>query len=279
MARKQIELIRAESDGSGTDQRETTNRRRHEQLKVKLWNRQCPETPCSSPVAMAPHAATGCLHPPAMPAALTAETLPVVETFHSLQGEGLHSGRSAFFIRLAGCRVGCSWCDTKHSWPESVHPHIPFSELTAQVRAAAAAGAGFVVVTGGEPLHHDLTALCTSLRELELPLHLETSGIDPLTGRFDWITLSPKRHAPPRAELLAACQELKVVVHEPDDLIFAEAMAAATAKARGPDLPAPALLLQPGWQSSEGQALAVAQVQANPRWRLSLQSHKLLGVR
>ena len=214
-----------------------------------------------------------------MTAARSAETLPVVETFHSLQGEGVHSGRSAFFIRLAGCSVGCPWCDTKHSWPEAVHPRIPLTTLTEQVRGAAEAGAAFVVITGGEPLHHDLTALCSALHGLGLPVHLETSGVDPLSGRFDWITLSPKRQAPPRAELLAACQELKVVVHEPADLAFAEAMAEAALAGHGPDQTPPVLLLQPGWQSAEGQTLAVTQVQADPRWRLSLQSHKLLGVR
>jgi len=279
-------------------------------------------------------------------------SLPVVETFHSLQGEGLHAGRSAFFIRLAGCTVGCSWCDTKHSWPKAAHPRRPLSALAAEAQAAAAAGAAFVVITGGEPLHHDLDPLCTALRaipsepeqaipgepasdngakadsglpagqaqqtgpSLRLPLHLETSGIDPLSGRFDWITLSPKRHRPPREELLAACQELKVVVHDPADLAFAEAMAAhAVALRRQPaghagasngdrfpagstraGLPAapkatgapesdraavraPALLLQPAWDSPRGLELAIAFVRSHPAWRLSLQSHKWLGVR
>ena len=214
-----------------------------------------------------------------MTAARTAETLPVVETFHSLQGEGVHSGRSAFFIRLAGCSVGCPWCDTKHSWPETVHPSVPLTTLREEVRGAADAGAAFVVITGGEPLHHDLAGLCAALHELGLPLHLETSGVDPLSGQFSWITLSPKRQAPPRPELLAACQELKVVVHEAADLSFAEAMATAALAGRAADQAAPVLMLQPGWQSATGQALAVAQVQADPRWRLSLQSHKLLGVR
>ena len=214
-----------------------------------------------------------------MSAASTLDSLPVVETFHSLQGEGVHSGRSAFFIRLAGCRVGCPWCDTKHSWPETVHPQAGTADLAQQGRAAASAGAAFIVITGGEPLHHNLSGLCTALRATGLPLHLETSGVDPLSGAFDWITLSPKRQAPPQPELLASCHELKVVVHEPDDLIFAEAMAQAALTGRAADQPAPVLLLQPGWQSAEGQALAVAQVQADPRWRLSLQSHKLLGVR
>jgi organic radical activating enzyme len=109
-----------------------------------------------------------------------------------------------------------------------------------------------------------------------LPLHLETSGVDPLSGRFDWITLSPKAHRPPLPANLQCCDELKVVVHEPADLDFAERMAAAAERPQGP--PA-ALLLQPGWDSAEGQALAIRHVRQHPQWRLSLQSHKLLGVR
>ena len=129
--------------------------------------------------------------------------LPVVETFHSLQGEGHHAGRSAFFIRLAGCTVGCPWCDTKHSWPVQGHAEQPINALADAAQMAAAAGASFVVITGGEPLHHDLQPLTQALdARCGLPLHLETSGVDPLSGRFDWITLSPKRHRPPRQELL-----------------------------------------------------------------------------
>ncbi len=214
--------------------------------------------------------------------------LPVVETFHSLQGEGIHGGRSAFFIRLGGCRVGCSWCDTKHSWPEAVHPSQTVGALAAEVEAAAATGAAFVVITGGEPLHHDLTDLCAALRAADrpLPLHLETSGIDQLSGSFDWICLSPKAHQPPTAELLAACDELKVVIHGPEDLLFAEAMAAAAqdartsdAKGHGAGAASPQLLLQPGWGSAAGQELAINHVRHHPAWRLSLQSHKWLGVR
>jgi len=217
-----------------------------------------------------PTAATPTTAPAAVPSAI-----PVVETFHSLQGEGLHAGRSAFFLRLAGCAVGCPWCDTRQSWPRQAHPQRPLGELTAEAHAAAAAGAAFVVVTGGEPLHHQLDALCAALDAAGLPLHLETSGVDPLSGRFDWITLSPKRHRPPRPELLAACHELKPVVHEPADLTFAEAMAAAAAQAGN----RPALLLQPGWESAQGQELAIAHVRRHPHWRLSLQSHKWLGLR
>ena len=215
------------------------------------------------------------------------DVLPVVETFHSLQGEGVHGGRSAFFIRLGGCSVGCRWCDTKHSWPGADHPFSPIAQLGEDAAGAVAAGAAFVVVTGGEPLHHNLDALCHTLRNTVLnssgqavPLHLETSGVDPLSGRFDWITLSPKRHRPPTRELLAACHELKVVVHDRDDLVFAQAMAAAASAQRAqPPTDPPALLIQPGHGCAEGQQLAIAFVKTHPLWRLSLQTHKLLGVR
>ena len=240
------------------------------------------------------------LPPPSLP-----PSLPVVETFHSLQGEGLHAGRSAFFIRLAGCGVGCSWCDTRHSWNAIDHPRRSLAALAREAREAASAGAAFVVVSGGEPLEHPLDPLCAALRAEApaLPLHLETSGVGPWSGRFDWITLSPKRHRPPAEPALAACHELKVVVHEEADLAFAEAMAAQASQLRqapapqpgrsleqnalsGPEGPAaalappgPTLLLQPGWNCRRGQELAVAFVQQRPAWRLSLQNHKWLGVR
>ena len=199
-------------------------------------------------------------------------TLPVVETFHSLQGEGHHSGRSAFFIRLAGCNVGCPWCDTKNSWPADHHPPMTVTDLAAEAAAACRQGAAFTVVTGGEPLHHALGHLTQALVISGKPLHLETSGVDPLSGDFDWITLSPKRHRPPRADLLSQCHELKVVIHDADDLTFAEAMAQATGNQT-------LLLLQPGWDSAKGEQLAVQHVRSNPRWQLSLQTHKWLGVR
>jgi 7-carboxy-7-deazaguanine synthase len=231
-------------------------------------------------------------HNPRRPAPLLANaTLPVVETFHSVQGEGHHVGRSAFFIRLAGCSVGCPWCDTRHSWPVDGHPRQPLSDLTEQARQASATGAAFAVITGGEPLEHDLAPVCASLAAVvpQLPLHLETSGAAPLalSGRFDWITLSPKRHRPPSAALLAACAELKVVVHEPADLAFAETMADQARRARqqhggdssDPAHTGPRLLLQPGWNCRRGQELALAFVHHHPLWRLSLQTHKWLGVR
>lgn len=224
-------------------------------------------------------------HPPLSPSVSASASLPLVEFFHSIQGEGAHGGRSAVFLRLAGCRVGCSWCDTRHSWPMHAHPQHTLADLTSRVAEAVADGAAFAVITGGEPLHHDLGPLCSALGSVRLParagggpvpLHLETSGVDALSGRFDWITLSPKRHRPPTAELLAACQELKVVVDDPDDLVFAEAMAEAAGERSGPS---PLLLLQPCWESDRGRDLALAHVLTHSRWRLSLQTHKWLGVR
>lgn len=201
--------------------------------------------------------------------------LPVVETFHSLQGEGIHGGRSAFFIRLGGCSVACSWCDTKHSWPSEAHPQRPAEDLAAEARSAAQAGAAFVVLTGGEPLHHNLNCLCNSLKPVGLPIHLETSGVDQLSGCFDWICLSPKRHRPPSQALLTVCNELKVVVHEAADLEFAVAMAEAANRGKNK----PVLMLQPGADSKAGSSIAIKYVMANPAWRLSLQTHKWLGVR
>ena len=195
-----------------------------------------------------------------------------METFHSLQGEGLHTGRSAFFIRLAGCDVGCQWCDTKHSWPADSHPKRLVKDLAIEATAAAETGAAFVVITGGEPLHHNLDELTAAIRtSCSQPVHLETSGVDRLSGTPDWITLSPKRHKPPRPDVVQACHELKVVVHEPADLLFAEVVATQAPQANW--------LLQPGWDCEAGLELAVDKVRQDQRWRLSMQSHKWLGVR
>ena len=147
------------------------------------------------------------------------------------------------------------------------------NDLAAEAEEARRNGAAFTVITGGEPLQHNLDGLASALRQASShPLHLETSGVDGLSGDPDWITLSPKPHRPPRQELLSHCDELKVVIHTADDLRFAESMAAAV---REPTV----LLLQPGWDSPSGQQLAIDHVQRQPRWRLSLQTHKWLGVR
>ena len=209
-------------------------------------------------------------------------SLPVVECFHSLQGEGAHAGKSAYFIRLASCKVGCSWCDTKDSWNPEAHPKISLIDLSNKAAKAQEEGAAFVVITGGEPLHHNLNFLCKELRKSTLnqenksmPIHLETSGVDILSGKPDWITLSPKRHCPPLVETLLACQELKVVIHNEKDLYFAETMADKTNNNVNTR---PQLFLQPGWNNQEGQFLAFNYVKNHPHWRLSMQTHKWLGV-
>ena len=209
-------------------------------------------------------------------------SLPVVECFHSLQGEGEHAGRSAYFIRLASCKVGCPWCDTKDSWNSELHPQQSLIDLSTQTAKAQEEGAAFDVITGGEPLHHNLDDLCKEIRKSTLnlekksiPIHLETSGVDMLSGKPDWITLSPKRHSPPRLDNLLSCQELKVVIQNAEDLLFAKTMADSI-KNNGKIKPQ--LFLQAGWENEEGQTLAIKFVKNNPDWRLSMQTHKWLGV-
>jgi organic radical activating enzyme len=197
------------------------------------------------------------------------DCLSVVETFHSIQGEGFWVGCNAFFIRLAGCDVGCSWCDTKHSWPMHRHPQQGIAALVAKAQSAAPQ---FVVVTGGEPLLHDLTALTEQLHQSGLRIHLETAGVYPLSGQFDWITLSPKPHRPPCAEIFAQVNELKIVIVQASDLLWAEQQAACVS-------PETVKLLQPEWHTPESQQLIFDYVLHHPKWRISLQTHKFLGVR
>ena len=210
-------------------------------------------------------------------------SLPVVECFHSLQGEGAHTGRSAYFIRLAMCNVGCTWCDTKISWSADLHPKENVRKLSENTARARLKGASFVVITGGEPLHHNLNYLCKSIRNVtksksknSIPIHIETSGVDKLSGNPDWITLSPKKHAPPKKEILEVCQELKVVIHEKDDLIFAETMAQEIQLNTSNKT---LLFLQASWNNKEAENLTFEYVKKNPQWRLSMQTHKWLKVR
>jgi len=219
-------------------------------------------------------------------------TLPVVERFHSIQGEGAHVGKSAFFIRLANCKVGCSWCDTKESWDATKHPNLSVKSLALEAKNAFSNGAAFVVITGGEPLHHNLDQLCNELKiqtmtkgKTTMPIHLETSGVNDLSGNPTWITLSPKRHALPCGELLRKCHELKLIIHEKEDLIFAEKMAIAARENRPEPTGSekqrkdpPLLFLQAGWQSIIAQELTFNYVRSHPEWRLSMQTHKWLGV-
>ncbi|NEO87421.1 MAG: 7-carboxy-7-deazaguanine synthase QueE [Spirulina sp. SIO3F2] len=198
-----------------------------------------------------------------------ASTYPVVETFHSIQGEGYWTGVSAFFIRLAGCDVGCPWCDTKVSWPVRSHPQVALQQLVRQVQTAQPQ---IIVVTGGEPLMHDLSLLSQALKTTGCPLHLETSGAYPLSGAFDWITLSPKPTKPPHSELYSQAHELKVVIHTETDFVWAEQQAAHVT-------PQIYKFLQPEWSQPRSQALVWNYVLQQPQWRVSLQTHKFLQVR
>ncbi len=198
-------------------------------------------------------------------------SLPLVEDFYTLQGEGAHAGRAAYFVRLGGCNAGCKWCDSKESWNPNAHPSVPFAEI---VRRAAGHPAKTVVITGGEPLLHPLDGLCEGLHEAGLTVHLETSGSHPFSGSFDWVCLSPKRHRPPLDEAWARANEVKVVIETPEDLLWAEECAAKATKATKAQL-----YLQPEWSRREEiTPLVVEYIKANPRWRLSLQSHKYISI-
>lgn len=201
--------------------------------------------------------------------AVSTITYPVVETFYSLQGEGRWAGTNAFFIRLGGCDVHCPWCDQKETWRADRYPQLDASALT---RLVAEHQPAMVVITGGEPLLHDLQPLTTALRKTKHRLHLETSGAHPLSGEFDWITLSPKAYKPPHPSLYPQAQELKVVIATPQDFDWAEAQAqrvsATTLK-----------YLQPEWDSPESPSLVFDYILTHPQWQLSLQTHKYLGIR
>lgn len=195
--------------------------------------------------------------------------LPVMEHFYTLQGEGFHTGKAAYFIRLAGCDVGCVWCDVKESWDVDRHRTMQIYDLVFSVRATAAP---IVVVTGGEPLMHDLWELTRSLRAKNLRTHIETSGAYPITGIWDWICVSPKKFKAPLPEVVAKADELKVVIYHRSDFAWA-AQHAAMAK------PGCKLYLQPEWEKSEAiTPLIVDYIKTHPQWELSLQTHKYIDV-
>ncbi len=197
------------------------------------------------------------------------QTYPIVETFHSVQGEGYWFGVNAFFIRLGGCDVGCPWCDTKQSWNVKRHPQIEIKELVNQVKIANPA---IIIITGGEPLMHNLNPLTKGIKKLGKRLHLETSGSHPFTGIFDWVTFSPKQFKIPHESIYDQVNELKIVIKNEQDLIWAEQQAAL--------VPSETIkYLQPEWNTKESENIIFQYVLKNPQWRISLQTHKLLGVR
>lgn len=196
-----------------------------------------------------------------------------MEQFYTLQGEGFHQGKAAYFIRLGGCDVGCVWCDVKDSWDAGRHPLQTVESLTTAVAAHFPAGfPGIVVITGGEPLMHPLNELTGALQEKGFKTHLETSGAHPLSGHWDWICLSPKKFKAPLPDILPKAQELKVVIFHPSDFQWAEQFAAQVS-------PACKLYLQPEWDKAAAiTPLIVDYIQQHPQWQLSLQVHKYIDV-
>jgi len=201
--------------------------------------------------------------------AIKSNSLPVMEHFYTIQGEGMHSGSAAYFIRLGGCDVGCHWCDVKESWDINAHPHIDLDKLVAEVKKA---GATIAVITGGEPAMHNLTGLTSLLRENSISVHIETSGSSVITGKFDWVCLSPKKLKVPLKESLKLADELKVVIYNKDDFKWAEQNAKEVS-------PKCKLLLQPEWSRADKVTpLIVEYVKKNPQWQVSLQTHKYMNI-
>ena len=195
--------------------------------------------------------------------------LPVMEHFYTIQGEGFHQGRAAYFIRLGGCDVGCVWCDVKDSWDAEKHPKFNIEYLISNVEKT---GAKLVVITGGEPLMHNLNTLTAALQLKGFETNIETSGAHTLSGSWDWICLSPKKFKAPLPEILPKANELKVVVFNKSDFDWAEKYAALVS----PDCK---LYLQPEWdKAAEITPLLIEYIKANPQWELSLQIHKYINV-
>jgi 7-carboxy-7-deazaguanine synthase len=205
-------------------------------------------------------------------------TLPVMEAFYTLQGEGLYQGKAAYFIRLGGCDVGCFWCDVKESWDASVHPQKTVDAIIEEAKKevsseqSAVNSKPIIVVTGGEPLLHNLDELTAQFQADNFRTHIETSGSSPLSGLWDWICLSPKKFKEPLPEVFKAANELKVIVYNKTDFKWAEENAAQVS-------PGCKLYLQPEWsKQNEMTPLIIDYIKANPQWQLSLQVHKYINI-
>lgn len=196
-------------------------------------------------------------------------SLPVMESFYTLQGEGFHQGRAAYFIRLGGCDVGCVWCDVKDSWDASRHPLVSIEDIVAGAKSYPGR---LAVITGGEPLLHNLNELTASLQSEGFETNIETSGSSPLSGSWNWICLSPKKFKAPLPEVVETADELKVVIFNKSDFDWAEKYAAQVK-------PTCKLYLQPEWDKKEQMLpLIIDYIKANPGWELSLQVHKYINV-
>lgn len=196
------------------------------------------------------------------------QMLPLMEEFYTIQGEGFHTGTAAYFIRIGGCDVGCHWCDVKESWNADLHPPTAIEKIAEN----ATKYADTVVVTGGEPLMWDMNPLTQKLKTKNLRIHIETSGAYALSGIWDWICLSPKKNKLPTQIVYHNAHELKVIIHNKHDFIFAEEQAAKVNEKA-------ILFLQPEWSRREEMTpLIVVYVMNNPKWRVSLQTHKYLNI-
>ena len=196
-------------------------------------------------------------------------SLPVMEHFYTLQGEGFHQGKAAYFIRLGGCDVGCVWCDVKDSWDADKHPKYEIKSLVEEVKKTPTE---IVVITGGEPLMHNLDELTKELQVAGFKTNIETSGAYPLSGSWDWICLSPKKFKAPLPDVIPFTNELKVVVFNKSDFDWAEKYAGLVS-------PSCKLYLQPEWdKAGEMTPLIIEYIKAQPKWELSLQIHKYIGA-
>ncbi|RZK65156.1 MAG: 4Fe-4S cluster-binding domain-containing protein [Pedobacter sp.] len=200
-----------------------------------------------------------------------------MEHFYTLQGEGYHQGRAAYFIRLGGCDVGCVWCDVKDSWDASKHPQFSLSQIVEMVETGCAENQQrpedvLVVITGGEPLMHQLDGLTSILQSKGFQTNIETSGSSPFSGSWDWVCLSPKKFKAPRPDITPFANELKVIVFNKSDFKWAEEYAKTVSDTCK-------LYLQPEWsKSKEMTPLIIDYVMANPKWEISLQTHKFLNI-
>ena len=192
-----------------------------------------------------------------------------MESFYSIQGEGFHTGKPAYFIRLAGCDVNCHWCDVKESWDISEDQYLSIDEIISNVIKYSAET---VIITGGEPLMHTLTELTDALKEKNKKIHLETSGTHPISGHFDWICFSPKKFKDPLDDFFKLSNELKIIVYNDSDFLWAEELLKKIKNN-------PKLTLQPEWsKSKEINPKILNYIKSNPKWRISLQTHKYLNV-
>lgn len=195
-------------------------------------------------------------------------SLPIMEHFYTIQGEGRHTGTAAYFIRIGGCDVGCHWCDVKESWNPSIHPVSSVEEIA----KIAASKSKTIVLTGGEPLMWNLEPLTAILKNLGCTIHIETSGAYNLSGHIDWICLSPKKTSLPLEGVYAKANELKVIIYNNHDFIFAEEQASKTNNNA-------ILYLQPEWSNRDKMTTKIIDyVMRNPKWHISLQTHKYLNI-